>query len=125
MKPFQFSYAAALLAALAARGHAQSRSIAFVSNEGSHDVSVVDLEAGRAVASIPLPGRARGIHLSPDNKRLYVATSDDNPRPASKANAIVVVDVASEGSEQAFTFVGQPKSAVPDIPVAELGGRAS
>ena len=38
---------------------------------------------------------------------------------------IVVVDVAPEGSEQAFTFVGQPKSEVPDLPVAELGGRAS
>ncbi len=34
---------------------------------------------------------------------------------------IVVVDVAEEGSEQVFSFTGQPKSTVPDSPTAELG----
>ncbi len=34
---------------------------------------------------------------------------------------IVVVDVAPEGSEQAFTFTGTPKPGVPDMPAAELG----
>ncbi|WP_040158661.1 ATP-dependent Clp protease ATP-binding subunit [Nigerium massiliense] len=34
----------------------------------------------------------------------------------------VVVDVAPEGSEQAFTFTGQPKSELPDHAPAELSG---
>ncbi|PKQ32325.1 MAG: NDP-hexose 4-ketoreductase [Actinobacteria bacterium HGW-Actinobacteria-2] len=34
---------------------------------------------------------------------------------------IIVVDVAPEGSEHAFTFTGTPKAAVPDLPTAELG----
>ncbi|MBA3020089.1 ATP-dependent Clp protease ATP-binding subunit [Propionicimonas sp.] len=38
-----------------------------------------------------------------------------------KSGQIVVVDVAPEGSELAFTFTGETKHAVPDLPTAELG----
>ena len=39
-----------------------------------------------------------------------------------KAGELVVVDVAPEGSESPFTFRGQPKSELPDVPPAELTG---
>jgi ATP-dependent Clp protease ATP-binding subunit ClpC len=37
-----------------------------------------------------------------------------------KSGEIVVVDVADEGSEDAFTFVGTPRSALPDAPPVEF-----
>ena len=39
-----------------------------------------------------------------------------------KSGDIVVVDVADPGSENAFTFTGNPKAAAPDTPPVEFGG---
>ena len=39
-----------------------------------------------------------------------------------KSGEIVVVDVAEEGSENAFTFTGTPKADLPDAPPVELAG---
>src|ERR1041384_819006 len=47
-----------------------------VSNEGSRDVTLLDAATGRTVATIPLGARARGIHVSADNRTIYVALSD-------------------------------------------------
>src|SRR5438045_8083688 len=67
----------------------------FVSNELSHDVSVVNIATNTVVATIPVGGRARGIHVSPDGKSLYVAVSDDKPQLEGTADAIASLDVAS------------------------------
>ena len=83
-------YSADLAAQAAARG-----SLLFVSNELSHDISVVITTTNSVVATIPLTGRARGIHVSPDGKRVYVAISDDKPQTAGSADAIAVVDIAT------------------------------
>src|SRR5438128_5470459 len=50
----------------------------FVSNEKSNDVSVIDVssaEQPRAMATIPVGKRPRGIQISPDGQRVYVALS--------------------------------------------------
>src|SRR5690349_10593563 len=47
--------------AVASRGDAQTAPMLFVSNEGSHDVSVVNGATNAVVATIPVGGRARGI----------------------------------------------------------------
>ncbi len=39
-----------------------------------------------------------------------------------RSGELVVVDVAPEGSDLPFTFVGQPHAAMPDVPPAELAG---
>ena len=39
-----------------------------------------------------------------------------------RSGELVVVDVAPEGSDLPFTFVGQPHSQLPDVPPAELTG---
>ena len=39
-----------------------------------------------------------------------------------KPGDIVVVDVADPGSENAFTFTGNPRSEAPDVPPIEFGG---
>ncbi|MDQ6830278.1 MAG: beta-propeller fold lactonase family protein [Gemmatimonadota bacterium] len=89
-----------------ARAAAGSRGYLFVSNEGSDDVSVIDVANDTVVATVPVGKRPRGIHLSPDGKTLFVAVSG-SPRggpgvdesklpPADKAaDGIAVVDVAT------------------------------
>ena len=46
-----------------------------VSNEVSGDVTIVDGADARILATIPVGKRPRGIHPSPDGRRLYVALS--------------------------------------------------
>lgn len=79
---------------------------AYVSNENSNSVSVIDATTDTVIASIPVGKRPRGIRLSPDGKTLYVALSgspqvppgvDEStlPAPDRSADGIGVVDVAS------------------------------
>lgn len=65
---------------------------AFVSNEGSGDVSVIDLSTHREVSRIPVGSRPRGIHASPDGSRVFVALSDDAPTAESDQDAIAAID---------------------------------
>src|SRR3954471_11019417 len=46
-----------------------------VSNERSGDVTVIDGADGKAVATVPVGKRPRGVHPSPDGRTLYVAVS--------------------------------------------------
>ena len=78
-----------------ARGQGTGNLLAFVSNEASHDVTVVDLDARHVVATIPVGGRARGIQAAPGGRLVYVAVSDDSPTVESSADAIVAIDVAT------------------------------
>ncbi len=48
---------------------------AYVTNEVSGDVTVIDLVSQSVVATIPLGKRPRGIQLSPDRTKFYVALS--------------------------------------------------
>jgi YVTN family beta-propeller protein len=78
----------------------------FVTNEGSGDISVVDVATARVVATIPVGKRPRGIRASADGRLLYVALSgspiappgvdeDTLPPPDKAADGIGVVDVAT------------------------------
>ena len=79
---------------------------AFVTNEGSGDISVVDVATAHVVATIPVGKRPRGIRASADGRLLYVALSgspiappgvdeDTLPPPDKAADGIGVVDVAT------------------------------
>ncbi len=57
----------------AARGAQPER--VYVTNERSSTLSVIDAAIDRAVQSIAVEGRPRGIHVSPDGQRVYVAIS--------------------------------------------------
>jgi YVTN family beta-propeller protein len=48
---------------------------AYVSNEDGNSVSVIDTGSGQTVATLAVGKRPRGIKLSPDGRRLYVAVS--------------------------------------------------
>src|SRR4051812_15747969 len=46
-----------------------------VSNERSGDVTIIDGQDRKVVATVPVGKRPRGVHPSPDGKTLYVAVS--------------------------------------------------
>ncbi len=79
--------------------------LVFVSNERSGDVTVIDGKSDAVVATFPVGKRPRGIHATPDGKRLFVTLSgsprmapglDENRAPADKrADGLAVIDTAS------------------------------
>ncbi len=88
---------------LAATTRAESPSyLVFVSNERSGDVTVIDGATDSVVGSFPVGKRPRGIHATPDGRRIFVTLSgsprmapglDENRAPADKrADALGVID---------------------------------
>jgi YVTN family beta-propeller protein len=76
----------------------------FVTNESSGDLTVIDGGTNRVAATLPLGKRPRGIKVSPDGTKLYVALSgsplappgvDESTLPPAdkKADGIGVVDI--------------------------------
>src|SRR5664279_806024 len=62
--------------------------LAYVSNEGSASVSVIDVASDKVVATMKIGEKPRGIALSQDGATLYL--SDQT------ANAVLVVDTATQ-----------------------------
>jgi len=88
---------------LAAATRAESPSyLVFVSNERSGDVTVIDGATDSVVGSFPVGKRPRGIHATPDGRRVFVTLSgsprmapglDENRAPADKrADGLGVID---------------------------------
>jgi YVTN family beta-propeller protein len=69
--------ALALLASATAPSSAQAAAAyqIYVTNEKSGDVTVIDGSDFKVVGTIPVGKRPRGIHVSPDGKKVYVALS--------------------------------------------------
>jgi YVTN family beta-propeller protein len=104
----------------------------FVSNENDGTVSVIDANAGRVIATIPVGKRPRGLHVSRDGQTLYVALSgspkagpgvDEStlPPPDRGADGIGVVDlktlklvrtIASGPDPESFDLTGDGESAI-------------
>jgi YVTN family beta-propeller protein len=69
----------------------------FVTNEYSNDVSVIDVESGLVVATLPVGKRPRGLRLSADGRLLYVAVSGSAPAPPRSAGVVATPDRDSDG----------------------------
>ena len=71
-----------------------------VSNERSGDVTIIDGAGRNVIATIPVGKRPRGLHASPDGKRLYVALSGSPitgpPQLDAKGNPILTKDDEDE-----------------------------
>ena len=78
----------------------------YVTNEVGGDLTVIDATTRKAVGTIPLGKRPRGLHASPDGKTLYVALSgspiagpdvDESTLPPAdhSADGIGVIDLAT------------------------------
>jgi len=79
---------AALAASLCLAGIANaSAEEAFVTNQLSDDLMVVDLATARSVATIPIGGKPAGVGVSADGRFAYVTSPD--------AKAVTVVDAAT------------------------------
>src|SRR5262245_46909312 len=80
--------------------------LVFVSNERSGDVTVIDGATDSVVGTFPVGKRPRGIHATPDGRRVFVTLSgsprmapglDENRAPADKrADGLGVIDPATE-----------------------------
>lgn len=68
---------------------------AYSSNQGTHDLSVVDVAANRVTATVPLSSDAWNVLVSPDGKRLF-ATTDQG--------ALFVINTATDAIVASFTL---------------------
>ena len=115
-----------LTAALALVGCGQTgesaagSNLVFVTNEFSGDLSLVKGDTGQVVGTYPLGKRPRGIKLSPDGRRLYVALSgspvappgtDESklPPPDRGADGIGIFDIASRKLAGVVRGVANPE----------------
>jgi YVTN family beta-propeller protein len=105
-QPQQQSGAPVVETAKSADAAIQGSYAVYVTNEISGDLSVIDPATHRAVATLPLGKRPRGIRVAHDRARLYIALSgspiappgtDESklPPPDRAADGIGIVDVKS------------------------------
>jgi PQQ-dependent catabolism-associated beta-propeller protein len=81
------------LCALAVTGGVAQTPRALVSNEVARTISVIDVTHDRVVATIPVPGRPRGLAFAPDGRTAFVALSDTARASTSDADAIAAIDL--------------------------------
>jgi len=78
------------------------KKFAYVTNQASASVSVIDLGSQSKVADIPVGGEPYGIALTPDAARLYVANS--------ASNTVSIIDTASRSVVGTINIPGvQPR----------------
>ena len=77
--------AGAALAALT--GCALAGPLAYITNQGSHDVSVLDVDAGNVVAALPAGRSPAGVWVSEAAGRAFVSSPD--------SASITVIDLAT------------------------------
>ena len=93
----------------------------YVSDEIGGNVVIVDPEQQRVVARIPVGKRPRGIQLSPDHRKVYVALSgnpiggpnvDESklPPPDRRYDGIGVVDLASQKLTETYQSGADPET---------------
>ena len=72
--------------------------LVFVSNERSGDITVIDGASEEVVGTFPVGKRPRGIHATPDGRRVFVTLSgsprmapglDENRAPADKRATVL------------------------------------
>src|SRR5207248_10762878 len=67
----------------------------FVTNERAGSLTVIDSATDSVIKTIPIGTRTRGMALSPDGAKLYVAVSHFHDRPSKIPDHIAVIDTRS------------------------------
>ena len=88
-----------LLATLPAHAY-----IAYTSNERDNNMSVVDIDAGKVIKTVPTGQRPRGILVTPDGKYILVADGDDDKIQIFDANTFQVVRTVSTPDPELFAL---------------------
>ena len=74
--------------ALSAAATTQAAPFAYITNQGSHDVSVIDLAQDRVVATVPVGKSPAGVVAASATGRVYVSNPD--------SKSISVIDMRSQ-----------------------------
>ena len=61
---------------------------AYVANNRSHDVSVIDTAGNTVVATVPVDGAPIRIAVTPDGKRAYIAIRTQNTQAQSRCSTL-------------------------------------
>ena len=69
----------------------------FVTNEKSNNVTVIQPETQKVLATIPVGKRPRGVTVSRDGRRVFVANSNSNNVSVIDAQSLQVIDTFSAG----------------------------
>src|SRR5688500_4477248 len=97
--PMRNSRTLLLAGSLVVAAHAEPQTLPapmlYVSNEGSKSISVIDPRTNSVVRTIPVGTRPRGISVSPDGRRVYVALSDEVSHRETGGDRIAVIDAAT------------------------------
>src|SRR5215208_1116222 len=94
---------------------------AYVRNEDSDDITVIDTRTDSAVGTIFVGKRPRGITITPDGRRLFVAVSgspkappgaDESklPPPDRAADGVAVIDLATRTLQRTLKSGTDPES---------------
>ncbi len=65
----------------------------YVANAGSNDVTVIDLDTGRARANIPVYANPRGLLLNRDNTQLYIHSMLEGTITTVNTRTLEIIDV--------------------------------
>src|SRR6478609_2564526 len=76
--------------------------IAYVSNEKSNTVSVIDTDSWTVTKTIKVGQRPRGIDFTRDGKFVMVAVGDDDTIQVIDAKTLAVVDSLPSGPDPAW-----------------------
>jgi YVTN family beta-propeller protein len=98
---FRCLAALALLAALPTLQAAPGGALAYVPNEGSGTISVIDTGTDEVVAELPGGSKPRGLAVGPDRRWLYVS---DQPK-----NALQLVDLRARALGPAIALGESPE----------------
>src|SRR4051812_16200769 len=84
--------------------------LAYVSNERDGTIMVINTATDRVIDTIRLGGRLRGIHISPDGRRLYVALSHPLHEQSTGREGIVAIDLSTRRVIDTFAAGSDPEN---------------
>jgi YVTN family beta-propeller protein len=79
---------------------------AYITNQGSNNVSVIDTTTNTVTATIPVGNSPFGVATTPDGSRVYIANSGDN--------TVSVIDTATNAVSGTIPHVGGAVAVTPD-----------
>src|SRR2546421_7682276 len=86
--------------------------LAYVTNEVAGTVTIFDTATNQVLSTVrmtPAGARPRGIQLTADGKRVYIALSDVGRRTQSPADSIVALDARTFKEVERFEVGSDPE----------------
>ena len=83
----------------------QTGPFAYVANQGSNSVSVIDISSNASVATIPVGSSPHGVAISPDGTQVYVSNIQDNDVSViATATNSVIATIPVQSSPHGLVF---------------------